>query len=282
MNPATLAFAAAALGVAAAWDLLGAAQRARLPALLAPQLSAGWAAGRHGRVPSAPERRRAAIMGAAALAAAGWLVAGWTAGAGLALGGPSASAALVRARRRRHAVRVEQGAAEAARALADAVSAGNAVRGALLTAAASVGGACGHELRRTAAGLAVGEPTEAAIERLRLRAGSPTWDTLCAALLLQRDAGGDLAGLLRRLAFSLEAAARADADARAATAQSRFSAYAVVALPLGGVVVAELGSPGFVAGLLGDPLSVVLVAAALVLQGVALIVVRALARSERR
>jgi tight adherence protein B len=58
----------------------------------------------------------------------------------------------------------------------------------------------------TAAGLALGEPTEVALERLRGRARSRAWDTLVAALMLQREAGGDLAGLLRRLAAALEAA----------------------------------------------------------------------------
>ena len=74
--------------------------------------------------------------------------------------------------------------------------------------------------------------------------GGPAWDTLVAAILLQRDAGGDLAGLLRDLAASLEAAARVDADARAATAQARFTARLVLWLPAGAAVLAELARPG--------------------------------------
>ena len=63
------------------------------------------------------------------------------------------------------------------------------------------------------------------LERLRLRAGCRAWDTLIAAILLQRDAGGDLPALLRDLAAALEAADRLERDARTARAQARFTAW---------------------------------------------------------
>ena len=75
----------------------------------------------------------------------------------------------------------------------------------------------------------------------------PRWDTIVAAILLQRDAGGDLAGLLRAIAAALEDAARVEADARSATAQARFTAWLVALLPVGAAVLAELADPGYVA-----------------------------------
>ena len=106
--------------------------------------------------------------------------------------------------------------------------------------------------------------------RLRTRAGSHAWDTLTAAVLLQRDAGGDLAALLRELAASGEATDRAERDARAATAQARFTAWLVLALPLGGAVLAELAAPGFAASLIANPLSASFAILAALLQLVAL------------
>ena len=79
------------------------------------------------------------------------------------------------------------------------------------------------------------------LERLRRRASGPAWDTLVAGILLQRDAGGDLAALLRELAGSLEAAARVEADARAATAQARFTARLVLGLPVGAAAAGRAG-----------------------------------------
>ena len=123
-----------------------------------------------------------------------------------ALTGPAAVVGVVRARRARYRDELRRGAAGAARALADAIAAGHSVRGALAEVAPTLPGAAGHELRIAARSLALGEPTEAVLERLRARAATRAWDTLVAAILLQRDAGGDLPALLRELAAALEAA----------------------------------------------------------------------------
>jgi tight adherence protein B len=83
------------------------------------------------------------------------------------------------------------------------------------------------ELRAPRRALALGEPTEAVLERLRRRAADPAWDTIVAAILLQREAGGDLASLLRATAAAQEEAERVEADARTASAQARFTAWLV-------------------------------------------------------
>ena len=104
------------------------------------------------------------------------------------------------------------------------------------------------------------------LERLRLRAGCRAWDTLIAAILLQRDAGGDLPALLRELAAALEAADRLERDARTATAQARFTAWLVVGLPVAAAALAELAAPGFLAALVAAPLPAALTVCALLLQ----------------
>jgi hypothetical protein len=119
------------------------------------------------------------------------------------------------------------------------------------------------------------------IERLRRRAADPRWDTIVAAILLQREAGGDLARLLRTIAAAQEDAARVEADARSLTAQARFTAWLVTLLPAGAALLAELASPGLVAGLLAHPLSAWLVATAAVLQVLAFTAIARLARSAR-
>ena len=184
----------------------------------------------------------------------------------------------MRTRRRRYTRAVRKGAAGVARALADAVGGGHSIRGAIAVAAEGTAGAAGHELRSTARSLALGEPTADALDSLRRRAADPAWDAIVAGILLERDAGGDLAGLLRDQAAALEAADRIGRDARAATAQARFTARLVLLLPVGAAVLAEFASPGLVAGLLDHPLSVWLVAMAAVLQLAAILAVARLAR----
>ena len=163
--------------------------------------------------------------------------------------------------------------------MADALGAGRSIRTAIADAAASAEGAAAHELRTAARALALGEPTETVLVRLQLRARSHAWSTLTAAVLLQRDAGGDLAGLLRELAASGESADRAERDARAATAQARFTAWLVLGLPAAAAVVAELAAPGFAASLLGNPLSAWLAALAALLQLAALACIGRLAKA---
>ncbi len=271
-----LAFAAAVAAVLGAWEWLAVAERSRLVAALARAVEPVARAGRDGREPSRAERRRLAVLAAAVLLAAGWLLGGAALGVLAALCGPVAALALVRAKRRRYAAELRRGAPDAARALADALGAGHSVRGALGVVA--VPGAAGRELARAARSLALGDPTEAVLERLRARAASPAWDTMVAGILLQRDAGGDLASLLRDLAHSLDAAARAERDGEAATAQARFTARLVAGLPAGAAALAELSSPGLIASRLGDPLPATLILLAIGLQVVALLAVRRLTR----
>ncbi len=236
-------------------------------------------AGREGVSPTVAERRRLAVLAAGVLAAAGWLIGGPVAALLAGVAGPVVATAAVRARRRRFRHALTAAAPLVARALADALSAGHAVRGALGVAAAGVPGAAGHELGAAARALRFGAPTEVVLERLRRRAASPAWDAMVAGILLQRDAGGDLPALLRDLAAALEAAARQDRDAIAATAQARFTARVVLVLPVGAALIAELAQPGLLAGLLGNPVSAWLTCLALVLQVVALVCVRRLARN---
>jgi len=271
MSPAVwLAAGAAGVGVAGAWDALAAVERTRVAAATARVLEPLARAGREGRAPTAPERRRLGTVAAATLLAAGWLVGGAVLGVLCALAGPAAVLAVTRARRRRWREELRQAAPGCARAIADSLAAGRSIRTALADAAGSAEGAAAHELGSAARSLALGEPTEAVLIRLRSRAGSHAWDTLVAAVLLQRDAGGDLAGLLRELAASGEAADRALRDARAATAQARFTAWLVLALPLAGAFLTELAAPGFSASLVGNPLSTWLATMAVLLQLAAL------------
>jgi tight adherence protein B len=175
---------------------------------------------------------------------------------------------------------VAAGAPAIARALADALAGGHSVRGALSAVArdGGVGEPAGEELCAAAAALDLGERTEDVLRALARRAGGGPLDTLVAAVLLQRDAGGDLAALLRDLAAALEQRGRVMADARSATAQARYTALLVTGLPVAALALGELAQPGFVAALASSPLSAAMVVVALALQAVAFACVRRIAR----
>jgi tight adherence protein B len=279
MLAAALAGLAGALAVAGAWEALVVAEQAAPARVVGRWLEPLGALRREGRSPTVPERRRLALVGAGALLAGGWLVAGPIAGAACAAAGPLGVSRLLRARRERWRAELARAAPVAARALADALAGGHAVRGALaVVAEGGVTGAAGAELRAAARALVLGARTEDVLERLRARARAPAWDTIVAAILLQRDAGGDLAGLLRSIAAGLEESARVEADARSATAQARFTAWLVALLPVGAAALAELADPGFALALLRAPLAPWLLGAAAVCELLACVLINRIAR----
>lgn len=281
MNAAApLAFAAGSAGALAAAHALsaaGPAARNRVRALAALGNTV-LRVGHEGRDPAAAERRRLLLAASLASFFAGTLLVGPAVGLALAAGAPWAVGRALRMRRERYRAAVADGAAGLALALADALTGGHSLRGALTEAAAAVPGPAGRELARVAQELAAGARTDAALEALRARARSERVDTLVAACLLQRRAGGDLARLLRDCARSFEDHARLAGEVRTATAQARFTGAIVVVLPAGGALLAELASPGFLGGLWSSFLTAWLVGLALGLQVIAAVLIRRLGR----
>ncbi|HET8955504.1 MAG TPA: type II secretion system F family protein [Solirubrobacterales bacterium] len=271
---------AAALLAAAAGGLAALAAREALPASPAATRWVRLAleplrrAGEEGYAPSTVERRRLALLGAGAAIVAGWLLGGPTLALPLALAGPAAVAAAIAGRRRRYRRAVERSLPEMATAIADSLSAGRSLRASLAESISSLDGPGASELGRLAGELELGAGTAEAVARWRRRMRSERVDAFAAALLSQRLAGGDLAGLLRRFAVGAAERERVAEDARSATAQARFTGLLVVAMPTGGAVLAELLEPGFLATLLASPPAAVLLGLAAALQAVGFLAIR--------
>lgn len=279
--------AASLLPTAVAAGAGGLVALAAREALLASPAAARWLrvaleplrrAGREGYLPSTAERRRLALLGTGAAVLAGWFLAGGALALPLAIAGPALAGWAVSSRRRRYRRAVERSLPAIATAVADSLSAGRSLRASLTAAAASLDGPPAIELARLGAELDLGAATAAAIAAWRQRMRSPRVDALAAALLSQRLAGGDLAGLLRRFAAGAAERDRAAEDARAATAQARFTGLLVVAMPSGGALFAELVQPGFLAGLLGSPPATAMLALAAALQVAGFVAIRRLSR----
>jgi tight adherence protein B len=271
-----------AVAVAAAWEGLGALQaaaaRRRLESVTAP-LRAAFA----GRQPTTAERRRLVALAALTLLAAGYLVAGLALALVLAATAPLALGQALRISRERWRADLGRGAPVAARAIADALSGGHSAPAAIALAAqaGAVSGAAGRELRSIAGMLALGSDQDAVLADLAKRANDPSWDATVTAIALQRRTGGDLAALLRRIADVADERDRVDADARTLTAQARFTARLVAAMPLAGLVLAELAVPAAVSETLSEPLGLGLLVMAAAILVAALAVISRLARPLR-
>jgi tight adherence protein B len=237
-------------------------------------------AGARGLVPTDRERFRLRISAGVAGFATGIVAFGPRAAALASVGLAWSASRMLDVRRARFARRLDAGASAAALAMADALSAGQSVRGALAGAGRSLPGPIGVELTVVARELELGAETERVLGALRRRARSRRIDLIVAAVLLQRRSGGRLATLLRQIAATIDEQDRLLDEARAASAQARFTSLVVLLVPLGGLLLAELSSPGVVANALGSPFGPWLLGAALALQVAGVSLVRRLSRVE--
>jgi tight adherence protein B len=233
-------------------------------------------AAREGYAPSADEQRRLAMLGSGAIAAVTVLIAGPGPLAVAAAAGPWSVGVLVARRRERYRRAVERSVPDVAGAIADAISGGHSVRGALAAAPGSLEGPSSAELARVAADLELGASTGDALAAMRGRLRSERIDSLATALLSQQVSGGDVAALMRRLAGAAADHDRVADEARAATTQARFTGLLVVALPAGAALFAELLQPGFVSRVLSEPASAAMLIAAGGLQLVGFALIRRL------
>src|SRR5262249_12814692 len=113
-------------------------------------------AAREGDAPSADEQRRLAMLGSGAIARLTVLIAGPGPVAIAAAAGPWSVGALVARRRERYRRAVERSVPDVASAIADAISGGHSIRGALAAAPGSLEGPSSSELARVAADLELG------------------------------------------------------------------------------------------------------------------------------
>lgn len=235
-------------------------------------------AGSEGVDPTRAQRRRLQLAFAFAALPIGWVAADVFAAAGLAGLAAFLSSRAVVWRRERYVARIARGAGAAALSIADAIASGHSTRSSLAIAATGLEGPIGVELRKLAADLQLGAPTDAALERFRLRASCFSVDLIVAAIELQRRSGGNLAALLRDIAATIEDQSRLEDEARAATSQARFTSRIVLGMPVGLIALGELADPGMLGRLAGSPAGIWLLSGALLLWLTGALLVRRLGR----
>ena len=230
---------------------------------------------------SADTLRRLRLLAAAGGALAGGVLLGMRGALLFAVAAAWVAPRALTARRRRHGRRLDECAASAARAIADAMSAGASLRRSVAVAAHRVSGPLAQELGRTAWELEMGAGTDAALERLRSRSGSQAVALIVAAMQVQRRSGGDLTRVLRGVATALDQDRQVIEEADAATAQARFTAIVVVALPVCGIGLGALAAPDLPARMVGSAVGAGLLITAVALQLGGVLTIRRIARSWR-
>lgn len=211
---------------------------------------------------------------------------------GLLLASPVAAlacaAALVAALVARDAARVQRERREVAtampgiyRTLSVALASGQTLAQAVSYVGAHERGPAARVFARMSLRLRCGVSTERAVDLLASELGAPGADLLATALVISHRTGSPLRDLLGRSAALAERQGEFERMLGVKTAQVRLSVRVVCLLPVVMICVLALISPDFQAGLL-TPVGMGSVALAVVLDGVALLLIRRLMRGVLR
>ena len=87
------------------------------------------------------------------------------------------------------------------------------------------------EFERVTTDIAMGVTLEEALEQMNKRVGSPDYDLVVTAVLIQREIGGNLAQILDTISDTINERIRMKREINALTAQGRFSAWVLIVLP---------------------------------------------------
>jgi tight adherence protein B len=270
MNAGLCGFASGAVAVPAIASAVDALDRAGWLAWLVPTLRSSIDEG------GGPGLKRSDLLPTAVLALGASITASATLGVVIAVVVPLCLLAGREAKRRRIARDLERTLPAAMRAIADSIAAGATLERAAATAG---GSAAGLAFRRFAAARSGGADLDSALGILVGRDREGIWAEVTAAISLRRRCGGDLGSALRAVAGELDEISKAKREARAATAQARFTANLVCGLPLMVGLGCELLRPGAIASVGSNPLTLSLTAGAIALQVLCLIVIRRMAEA---
>jgi tight adherence protein B len=138
--------------------------------------------------------------------------------------------------------------------MARALRAGNSLAGAMEIVAQDCAKPVCTEFGEVFQQQNVGLPLRDALTQMVDRVPSKDLRVVVAAIIVQRDTGGNLVELLDRTAFLIRDRLRIQGEIRTHTAQGRLTGWVLCALPVVLVVLMNVVSPGYSRILLVDPL----------------------------
>ncbi|MEP6870820.1 MAG: type II secretion system F family protein [Anaerolineaceae bacterium] len=157
--------------------------------------------------------------------------------------------------------------------LASGLRAGFGLVQALEAAADQVPAPLSIEIRRTLRDTAMGASVEGALQALNDRIGSPDFDIVITAIMIQRSVGGNLAEILDNVAHTMRQRERIRGEIRTLTSQQRLTGYVIGGIPVGLFVAFMLISPEFTSLLFTDPLGRIMLVTGLTMEGIGFFII---------
>ncbi len=134
------------------------------------------------------------------------------------------------------------------------------------------------EFRETVEEIHLGIPVKQAMENFATRVVDENLNMFIAALLVQREVGGNLNMLLGNLAATIRERFRMQQEVKALTAEGRISGYVIAALPLALGVIINAMQPAYLKPLVTTDIGITLVKVAVVLELIGFYFIRRVCR----
>jgi tight adherence protein B len=195
---------------------------------------------------------------------------GWA--PGLVLG--AAPYVFLRQKRKRRFRHISEQLPQAIDLMSGGLRAGLAVAATIETVADEVDDPLRSEFRRAAVEQSFGLPFREAMLNLRSRIPVPDLQFLVAAVLLQKETGGNLAQILDKTAYVIRERVRVEGEMRIRTAQGRLTGWILCAFPFVVFVGMNFVHPGYGKVLFEDPVGQTMVTVAGVMMVLGIFVIR--------
>lgn len=136
------------------------------------------------------------------------------------------------------------------------------------------------EIRRTLRDTAMGASVEQALTSLNDRVGSPDFDIVITAILIQRSVGGNLAEILDNVAHTMRERERIRGEIRTLTSQQRMTGFVIGGIPIGLLIIFSIISPEFTGLLYTEPMGRLMLAGAAVSEAIGFAVIQKIVNIE--
>ncbi|HJP41138.1 MAG TPA: type II secretion system F family protein [Dehalococcoidia bacterium] len=172
------------------------------------------------------------------------------------------SAMFVKSRISRRRARMEDQVMDLLPLVASGLRSGFGLVQALTTVSDQMEGPLKVEIDRMLRDIAIGASVEEAFDGLSGRVGSPEFDIVVTAILIQREVGGNLANILEGVAETMRERKRIKGEIKALTAQQRLTGFVIGGLPVAMFALFWVLNPEFERLLFTDPLGRMMLAGA--------------------
>lgn len=149
--------------------------------------------------------------------------------------------------------------------LSGGLRAGHSILRAIDAAAAEADAPTSEEMRRVITETSLGKDLLESLMDTAQRMESEDFTWIAQAIQINREVGGDLAEVLDQVNGTIRERAEIKGQIKALSAEGKFSAYILMALPIGIVVMLSLVNPGYIGVLFAEPLGWVMIGVSIIL-----------------